>query len=227
MKVYHGSYIKVDTIDLSKCKPYKDFGKGFYVTKFRHHAEEWARVMGAKYDTSGFVSEFEFSENDFTKSICKIKRFESYDEEWLEFVVLNRDKNSETSAHDYDIIMGPVADDKVQNTLRLYLKGKIEKEKFLKMLTHHEETHQICFCTLNSLQTIDRIDDTPTYDIVLISEPIIEKLTVNFHLDEEKAANLLFDSETYHQLSDIGTKLYEKDWTEIYNLLLNELKWQK
>lgn len=46
MKVYHGSYIKVDTIDLSKCKPNKDFGKGFYVTKFRHHAEEWAKIIG-------------------------------------------------------------------------------------------------------------------------------------------------------------------------------------
>jgi len=39
MKVYHGSHIKVDKIDLSKCKPNKDFGRGFYVTKLRYHAE--------------------------------------------------------------------------------------------------------------------------------------------------------------------------------------------
>ena len=224
MKVYHGSYIKVDKIDLSKCKPNKDFGKGFYATKFRNQAEEWAKIIGEKYGTDGFVSEFEFSENDFTKSICKIKHFDAYNEEWLDFVVENRDKNSETPAHDYDIVVGPVADDKVQNTLRLYLKGKISKEKFLKMLTHHEETHQICFCTLNSLQTIDRIDDTPTYDIVMISEPIIEKLITDFNFDEKKATNLFFDSTTYSDLSNIETKLYEKDWAETYNLLLNELK---
>jgi len=226
MKVYHGSYIKIDKIDLSKSKPNKDFGKGFYVTKFRHHAEEWAKIIGEKNGTEGFVSEFEFSENDFTKSICKIKRFDAYDEDWLDFVVANRDKNNET-AHDYDIVIGPVADDKVQNTLRLYLKGKISKEKFLKMLTYHEETHQICFCTLNSLQTIDRVDDTPTYEVVMISEPIIEKLIVDFNFDEEKATNLFLGSDTYTKLSDTETKLYERNWTEIYEFLLSELKLQK
>ena len=223
MKVYHGSYIKIDKIDLSKSKPNKDFGKGFYVTKFRNHAEEWAKIIGEKHGTDGFVSEFEFSENEFTKSICKIKRFNAYNEDWLDFVVANRDKNNET-AHDYDIVIGPVANDKVQNTLRLYLKGKISKEKFLKMLTYHEETHQICFCTLNSLQTIDRVDDTPTYEVVMISEPIIEKLIVDFKFDEEKATNLFLDSDTYTKLSDTETKLYERNWIEIYKLLLNELK---
>jgi len=225
MKVYHGSYIKIDKIDLPKSKPNKDFGKGFYVTKFRNHAEEWAKIIGEKHGTDGFVSEFEFSENDFTKSICKIKRFDTYDEDWLDFVVANRDKNNET-VHDYDIVIGPVADDKVQNTLRLYLKGKISKEKFLKMLTYHEETHQICFCTLNSLQTIDRVDDTPTYEVVMISEPIIEKLIVDFNFDEEKATNLFLGSDTYTKLSDTETKLYERNWTEIYKLLLSELKLQ-
>ena len=48
MKVYHGSYTHIDTIDLSKCKPLKDFGKGFYVTKIRHHADSWANVIGEK-----------------------------------------------------------------------------------------------------------------------------------------------------------------------------------
>jgi len=226
MKVYHGSHIKVDKIDLSKSKPNKDFGKGFYVTKFRNHAEEWAKIIGEKNGTDGFVSEFEFSENDFTKSICKIKRLDAYNEEWLDFIVKNRDKNSEPLVHDYDIVIGPVADDKVQNTLRLYLKGKISKEKFLKMLTYHEETHQICFCTLNSLQTIDRIDDTPTYEVVMISEPIIEKLIIDFNFDEEKATNLFFGSDTYNKLSDIEAKLYEKNWAETYKLLLNELNLQ-
>lgn len=223
MRVYHGSYVKIDTIDLSKCKPNKDFGKGFYVTKFRNHAKEWAEVIGEKYGTNGFVSEFEFSENEFTKSICEIKHFDAYNEEWLDFIVKNRDKNNETPTHNFDIIIGPVANDKVQNTLRLYLKGKISKGKFLKMLMHHEETHQICFCTLNSLQTIDRIDDTPTSDVIIVSEPIIEKLMIDFNFDEEKATNLFFDSDTYSKLSDAETKLYEKNWTEIYKLFLSEL----
>jgi len=222
MKVYHGSYIKIDKIDLAKSKPNKDFGKGFYVTKFRNHAEEWAKIVGEKYGTDGFVSEFEFFESDFTKSICKIKHFDAYDEDWLDFVVENRDKSRETPIHNYDIVIGPVADDKVQNTLRLYLKGEISKEKFLKMLTHHEETHQICFCTLNSLQTIDRIDDTPTYEIVMISEPIIKKLIVDFSFEEEKATDFFFTSKTFLSLSDKSTGLYLKLWQEIYAALKEE-----
>jgi len=224
MKVYHGSHIKVDEIDLSKCKPNKDFGRGFYVTKFRDHAEKWAKVIGEKHGTNGVVSEFEFSENDFTKSICKIKYFDGYSEEWLDFVVKNRDKNGETPVHDYDIVIGPVADDKVQSTLPLYLKGEISKEKFLEMLKHHEETHQICFCTLKSLQTIDSIDDVPICNIAMISEQVIKKLIVDFKFDEEKATNLFFNSDTYSKLSDTEAKLYEKDWTETYKLLLSELK---
>jgi hypothetical protein len=79
---------------------------------------------------------------------------------------------------------------------------------------------------INSLQTIDRIDDTPTYDIVMISEPSIEKLITDFGFDEENATNLFFNSDTCNKLSDIETKLYKKDWTEIYKLLLSELKLQ-
>jgi len=91
----------------------------------------------------------------------------------------------------------------------------------------YRNVNQICFCTLNSLQTIDRIDDTPTYDIVMISEPIIEKLILDFDFDEEKATNFFFNSETYAKLSDIETQLYKKDWTETYKLLLTEMNLRK
>jgi hypothetical protein len=180
--------------------------------------------MGEKYATEGFVSEFEFSENEFTNSICKIKKFESYSEEWLDFIVINRDKNSKVPAHDYDIVIGPVANDKIQNTLRFFLKGKISKEDFLKMLSHHEDTHQICFCTLNSLQTIDSIDETPVFEIVTISESIIGGLINDYSFDEDKASNLFFESETYSMLSNKETELYKKEWIEIYKLLLTELQ---
>jgi len=223
MRVYHGSYTKIDKIDLSKANPNKDFGQGFYVTKFRHHAEDWASVIGDKNDTQGFVTEFEYIDSEFTEKICKIKRFDSYNDEWLEFVVKNRDRAGKAPAHDYDIVEGPVANDKVQHTLRLYLKGKITKDKFLGMLTMHEETHQICFCTLNSLQCIERIDDSPTFDIVLISEPLIEQLVIDKNIDEETATDVFYSSQTFIDLSDETTKLYTKSWREIYEMLKSEL----
>jgi hypothetical protein len=223
MKVYHGSYTKIEKIDLEKCNPNKDFGQGFYVTKFRHHADHWANVIGTKNDTQGFVTEFEYIDGEFTERICKIKRFESYNDEWLEFVVQNRNRTYKGLVHDYDIVEGPIADDKIQNTLRLYLKGKIPKDKFLKMLSMHEETHQICFCTLNSLQCIERIDDTPTFELVMIVEPILEMLMADKGLDEETSTDILYTSQTFIRLSDESTGLYLKPWQEIYEMLKNEL----
>ena len=224
MKVYHGSYIRIDSVDLSKSKSYKDFGKGFYVTKFRHHAENWANAIGENNNTEGVVTEFEYIEGDFIESICKIKRFNGYDEEWLDFIVMNRDRKKTEFIHDYDIVEGPVANDKVQNTLKFYLKGKFSKETFLEMLTYHEETHQICFCTLNSLQSLERIDDTPTMDIVLISEQIIEALMLEKNIDENTSSDIFYSSNTFVKISNKSTGIYLKPWTEIYKILKNELQ---
>jgi len=71
MNVYHGSYTAIEEIDLSKSIPNKDFGKGFYVTKFRNHAESWAKVIGRKHKTQGFVTEFIFYDTEFTERLCK------------------------------------------------------------------------------------------------------------------------------------------------------------
>ncbi|GAB6012522.1 DUF3990 domain-containing protein [Viscerimonas tarda] len=224
MRVYHGSYTKIDRIDLSKCAPHKDFGRGFYVTKFRKHAENWASIIGEKNDRQGFVTDFDYIEDSFAENICKIKRFDKYNEEWLDFIVMNRDRKIPEPAHDYDIVEGPVADDKVQVTLRLYLKGRIGKEKFLNMLTHHEETHQICFCTANSLQLLDYADDSDvSIEVSETGGKIIEKLMLDFDFEEEKATDLFYSSKTFEKLADENAELYKKTWQEIYKLLKQEL----
>ena len=104
MKVYHGSYVKIDRIDLTQCRPSRDFGRGFYVTKFEHHARNWSTIIGRRHNTQGVVSEFEYVESAFVRSICKIKQFDDYNEEWLDFVVMKRDANNLEPAHDYDIV---------------------------------------------------------------------------------------------------------------------------
>ncbi|MDR3094194.1 MAG: DUF3990 domain-containing protein [Bacteroidales bacterium] len=226
MKVYHGSYTHITHIDLSKCQPNKDFGKGFYVTKFHRHAATWAEIIGEKHDTKGIVTEFDFTDGEFAESICLIKRFASYNDEWLDFVVANRDRKSKMPAHEYDIVEGPVADDKVQHTLRLYLKGKIAKEKFLEMLAHHEETHQICFCTARSLQLLDYTENAVdiSCEMMNIGELLVEQLMLDLQIDEEKAADIFYTSAVFTQLAEESTKLYEKSWQEIYERLKKELE---
>jgi hypothetical protein len=158
MKVYHGSYKEIEIIDLTKCKPHKDFGRGFYVTNIRSQAEYWAKRMGRDHDTEGYVTEFTFYENAFNYWELRVLRFDSYTEEWLDFVVLNRNPTSPIPSHDYDLVEGPVADDDVTHRIIDYLRENLSKIYFLKELSYHKPTHQICFCTLKSLQMLERTD---------------------------------------------------------------------
>ncbi|MDR2868535.1 MAG: DUF3990 domain-containing protein [Bacteroidales bacterium] len=229
MKVYHGSYKKIDKIDLTLCRPHTDFGQGFYVTKFRHHAVEKAEREGMYHKTEGYVTEFEFTDGEFTEWICNIKRFDSYTEEWLDFVAMNRDDSTRGEQHPYDIVEGPVADDKIQHRIKKYLKGEISKIDFLNQISHTEETHQICFCTINALQTLKSIDNVPDIDFYIeeIGEPLLEALIMEFGLSESEAADKFYLSNTFAQLTKIATGLYLKSWSEIYRMLKQELEIRK
>jgi hypothetical protein len=230
MKVYHGSYMPIDEIDLSKAAPRRDFGRGFYVTKFRHQAENWATNVSRKYKSKGVVSEFEYCDTDFARHICKIKQFDGYGEEWLDFVVMNRDENSPAPAHDFDIVEGPVADDKVQNRIINYLDGEVSKVDFLEELKWHEQTHQICFCTVQSLQTIHRPGSRMVGDgdlerhITKIGEPLVEHLILDAGMDEMQATDAFYTSEVFARLADANTGLHLRPWREIYDMLRAELK---
>jgi len=223
LQVYHGSYTKIDAVDLTKGQDNRDFGRGFYVTKFQKHAQVWAKVIGGKQGTEGFVTEFKFYERAFTDKTYKTLRFDDYNEQWLDFVVLNRDPVTQEQRHDYDIVEGPVADDKVQSKIELYLKGKISKKDFLIALKYHEPTHQICFCTRKSLQMLELMDDEQNLNVRIIGEPILATLMMDRNLTEEEATDLFYASETFAKLADASTGLHEKPWQEIYELLKTEL----
>ena len=223
MQVYHGSYLEIFEIDLSKSQANKDFGQGFYVSKFPVQAQNWAKIIGRKHHTDGFVTEFTFYERAFDDERYKVLRFEGYNEKWLDFIVLNRDPSSKQQKHDYDIVEGPIADDKVANRIDDYLEGLIPKEVFLTELTHHEETHQICFCTLKSLQMLKRKDRISSLKITRIIEQIIEVLMLENNLKETEAVDLLYTSDSFAKLSDISNGFYKKSWQEIYEMLKKEL----
>jgi len=134
MRVFHGSYIKINKIDLSKCEIGKDFGQGFYVTKIKDQAEFWAERKGLYNKTEGIVTEFEFNENAFNFFNLKTLRFAGYDENWLDFVAKNRDASLPQPTHDYDIIEGPIANDRIATRIKTYLKIKSQNSNSLKSL---------------------------------------------------------------------------------------------
>jgi hypothetical protein len=225
MKVYHGSHLEIKTIDFSFCKKRRDFGRGFYVTKLLAQAEYWAARKGEDNDTDGVVTKFDFDEDAFEDEDLQTLRFDGYCDEWLDFIVLNRQNRKATQTHNYDIVEGPVADDDIATRVFDYVNKKISKRKFLQELTHKVPSHQICFCTLKSLQAITKVEKTDfAYNFKNISLDIIKTLVSERGLDKVDATDKFYNSDLFTKLANIDTKLYEKNWAEIYKMLEQELE---
>ena len=224
MKVYHGSDISIEKIDISKCEYFRDFGRGFYVTNIREHA--WLRAVDiAKRYNSGkpIITEFDYSEVYPVTIGLKIKKFEKVSKEWVEFIILNRNRNISHPAHTFDIVEGPIANDKMVMQIRLYEQGKISIEKLIEKLIYREPTHQICFCTLASLYALEIIENKECR--LIIDEKtgaILEAIVENFNITESSALKIFYPSETYKKLSDDNTQYWQKSWQEIYEMFKEE-----
>ena len=132
MILYHGSTDLVDQPEIRVGEVFLDFGVGFYTTTSCEQAERWARIKMRRNNTNiGYVSIYEFDFEQAKKDL-KIKRFETADEEWLNFVVKNR--NGEKADDPADLHIGPVADDNVYQSIRLFETGAVDAEYTVKKL---------------------------------------------------------------------------------------------
>lgn len=143
--IYHGSYSKVEKPKIVKGKYTKDFGEGFYCTILKSQAEKWSK----KYKTP-VINKYEYIEN----SHLKIKNFTMMTDEWLDFIIACRSGVK----HDYDIVIGAMADDQVYNYITDLLDGNITREAFWELAKFAHPTHQITFCTEEALKCIRFID---------------------------------------------------------------------
>ena len=145
MKLYHGSNTKIEKIDLSKCRPYKDFGQGFYLTEIKEQAEKMASRTAHIYEGEPIVTEFEFDESALTK--LSVKQFDEPNEEWALFVLANRNKESQQPTHSYDIVIGPVADDDIAQLFRNFNDGYINLTMLVEGLKYKKVSSQYFFHT--------------------------------------------------------------------------------
>ena len=132
MILYHGSTDLVDRPEIRQSDVYLDFGTGFYTTTSYEQAERWASIkMRRKNVSVGYVSIYEF---DFDRAMqdCTIHRFDSADYEWLMFVIKNR--RGEDTRLPADLYIGPVADDNVYQSIRLFETGAYDAEYTVKRL---------------------------------------------------------------------------------------------
>ncbi len=146
MKVYHTSTIEIINPDIIHSREGLDFGKGFYCTVLREQAEAY----GLRFSLRGIPAILNEYVLDSAYIEANVRQFVSYDEEWLDFIMANRQNQPVT---DYEIIEGGVADDKIFRTIDLYLSGDISKTDALNRLKYEKPNHQICF---RSQSVIDR-----------------------------------------------------------------------
>ena len=145
MTVYHGGYKAVEQPEIRKGRNTKDFGTGFYCTIIKEQAQRWAR----RYDTK-VVSIYDVR----MEADLNIKEFKEMTEEWLDFIVACRSGLS----HDYDIVIGAMADDQIYNYVSDYMDGVITREQFWVLAKFKYPTHQIAFCTERSLKCLEYRD---------------------------------------------------------------------
>ena len=141
MTVYHGGYQPVANPEIRIGRNTKDFGPGFYCTIIKEQAQRWAK----RYNTK-VVSIYDVK---LSPSV-KIKEFKEMTDEWLDFIVECRSGK----LHEYDIVIGAMADDQIYNYVSDYVDGTITREQFWVLAKFKYPTHQINFCTENALKCL-------------------------------------------------------------------------
>lgn len=154
--LYHGSTSCVERPLTNVGRPDLDFGPGFYVTSLRSQAEAWAQVLARrKRGARPVLNTYSFDEEGFLAAgVYRRKCFESYDEQWLRFIVASR--KGQRPWVDYDWIEGGVANDKVITTVDAFVDGFITMEQAIGNLRFASPNHQACIRTqaiINSFLT--------------------------------------------------------------------------
>jgi len=142
MTVFHGGYMAVEVPGIRKGHNTKNFGDGFYCTIIKEQAQRWAR----RYKTK-IVSVYDVRMN----MNLKIKEFKEMTDEWLDFIIDCRSGK----AHEYDIVIGAMADDQIYNYIADYMDGTITREQFWVLAKFKYPTHQMCFCTKEALDCLE------------------------------------------------------------------------
>ena len=156
MKLYHGTNVDFDVIDLTKSNKYKDFGQGFYLTDIRSQAEELAAKKSRLFGGYPVIQEYEFDESLLSGAELKVLKFDKPSTEWAEFIFKNRNRDNNFT-HDYDIVIGPIANDGVAYLLGRYEEGTLTIDELSDKLDYKKLNSQHFFGTNKSLKYLKRL----------------------------------------------------------------------
>ena len=150
MKLYHGSTVKVKNPSVRPGRVNTDFGKGFYTTVDFDQAARWARIRRERaVFGNAIVSVYERDDDLLQRHDIHLLNYQGATVEWLDFVVANR---RYAPLHDYDIVLGPVANDNLYATISLYENGELSAEAAIVQLKTHVLFNQVSFHTPLSIR---------------------------------------------------------------------------
>ncbi|MDR2813293.1 MAG: DUF3990 domain-containing protein [Prevotellaceae bacterium] len=225
MKLYHGSNTQIKEVNLERCLPYRDFGKGFYVTSVREHAEQRAKNKSNSDNSEFVVTTFDFDEAALTNGTLSVKSFDAPSVEWVEFVMRNRNSDIPQPAHTYDIVEGPVANDKMYVQFSLYEHGFISMEEALRRITYREATHQLAFCTAAAVGLLKPEKSGAEVMIEFTVSDLVQCLMKDSKdLSIARAMGIVYSSKTYQTLTNEAMGLYRESSAYVYELLKRELR---
>lgn len=165
MRLFHGSNMEIDKVDLSKCLPNKDFGCGFYATTLEEQAWRMAQRKTRIAGGVPTVTVYEVPDDLLEIGELNCRVFEEKPTiEWAIFIRNNRDRKfSEYNSLEcnldckYDVVVGPVADDTVGLLLRQFSRGTIDAEYMKREFDFGKLTNQYTFHTEKSLKYLKKV----------------------------------------------------------------------
>ena len=155
MILYHGTNTDFQQIRLDMSRVGKDFGFGFYLTTDKQVATRQAERKLLQYSTGTKIVQSYFLDEKKLDGL-NVLHFNSYTEEWADFILLNRQNKERRSLHNYDVVIGPIANDTVGFQIRRYTEGIISKAQFLQEIMYHQVTMQYFFGTEHALTILER-----------------------------------------------------------------------
>ena len=158
LTLYHGSTVDIDHINLTKSRPNKDFGRGFYLSADRQQALRMGEFKALTEGGTPILNTYLFDEKVLTSGELHVLTFNGYTREWADFIFLHRNNPNDAPAHDYDIVYGPIANDRVGVQIGKYEAGDITLDQFLQNLKYMKGvTFQYYFGTERALAKLIKI----------------------------------------------------------------------
>jgi hypothetical protein len=191
MMLYHGSNQEFDSVDLSKSKDRRDFGKGFYTTTIKEQALQWGYNLFNRFGGDGiFLYEFEFLPSADLLS----KQFPDISDEWFDFVLSNRTLGG--IQHNFDFVQGPVADDNIVLTITGFIDGLYTRAEAMQRLRYIKTNDQVSIHTQKAISLLKMQEKRKTPD----NKILYNGQEISFLLARkiEQIVNIIAEKENIH-----------------------------